>query len=114
MIRNQDINRLEPDMENHTGKKQNTHPGKSNTGRYLIAALFITGVAAFIYFDLGRYLTLDALKQNREALLQFTREHYLATVFLFVLAYYQSRLETSCLLITSYKQTHVFRIVQLN
>ncbi len=62
-------------------------PKKTNIGRYLILALFIAGISAFVYFDLGRFLTLEALKENREALFQFTRENYLATVLSFILFY---------------------------
>ncbi|GIW55681.1 MAG: hypothetical protein KatS3mg082_2085 [Nitrospiraceae bacterium] len=32
----------------------------------------------FFYFDLGHYLTLDALKENRDRLLAFTDANYAA------------------------------------
>jgi len=41
-----------------------------------IAALFITGIVAFFVFGGERYLSLDAVKENRDALLAFTSAHY--------------------------------------
>ena len=42
----------------------------------LIALIFLGALLAFFLLDGGRYLTLDALQQNRAALLDFTRQHY--------------------------------------
>src|SRR4026208_1529144 len=54
-----------------------------------IAVVFAIGVAvaAFFYFDLGRFLSLDALKDNRDYLLSFTETHSAVAAALFVLAY---------------------------
>ena len=40
-----------------------------------------------MYFDLGQYLSLDALKTNRDRLLAFTETHYVAAAGVFVVAY---------------------------
>jgi uncharacterized membrane protein YdjX (TVP38/TMEM64 family) len=41
----------------------------------------------FFAFDLGRFLTLESLKGNRDFLLSWQAEHHLATVALFMLIY---------------------------
>lgn len=43
--------------------------------------------ALFFIFDLGRFLTLESLKNNRDFLLAWQAEHHLATVALFMLIY---------------------------
>ncbi|HEY5649696.1 MAG TPA: TVP38/TMEM64 family protein, partial [Nitrospiria bacterium] len=70
-------------METEQKRKQKN----SNAGRYLILAIFLTGVTGFFFFDLDRFLDLDALRENRETLEQFTRDHYIGTVLIFILAY---------------------------
>ena len=59
----------------------------ARVGKVVIAAAIVGVVAAFFYFDLGRYLSLDALKQHRDQLLAFTQTHYAAAVLLFILTY---------------------------
>jgi len=59
----------------------------SNSGKIVIAAVIAGAIGAFVYFDLGQYLSLDALKQNRDRLLILTESHYAASVALFILAY---------------------------
>jgi uncharacterized membrane protein YdjX (TVP38/TMEM64 family) len=59
----------------------------SNTGRLIIAAVFGLAIGAFFYFDLGHYLTLDALKENRDRLLAFTDANYAAAVGIFIVTY---------------------------
>ena len=50
--------------------------------------LIVVGIlAAFFYFDLGRYLSLEALKQHRDQLMTFTQTHYAASAMLFILVY---------------------------
>jgi uncharacterized membrane protein YdjX (TVP38/TMEM64 family) len=46
-----------------------------------------TAVGLFFYFDLGQFLSLEALKQNRDQLRAFTEAHYASAVGLFILAY---------------------------
>ena len=52
--------------------------------------LFLLGTllgTLFFVFDLGRFLTLESLKGNRDFLLAWHAEHRLATVALFMLTY---------------------------
>jgi uncharacterized membrane protein YdjX (TVP38/TMEM64 family) len=56
-------------------------------GKALLFALLVSGVGAFVYFDLGRYLSLEALKANRDRLLVFTDNHYAAAVSVFIAFY---------------------------
>ncbi len=56
-------------------------------GKLLLGLSVGLGVAAFFYFDLGRYLSLDGLKSNRDHLLAFTEANYSAAVAIFVVAY---------------------------
>ncbi|MBH0183210.1 MAG: TVP38/TMEM64 family protein [Nitrospira sp.] len=61
--------------------------GGSNAGKVVIAAIIAIAICAFFYFDLGQYLSLDALKQNRDRLLAFTESNYAASVAIFILTY---------------------------
>jgi uncharacterized membrane protein YdjX (TVP38/TMEM64 family) len=56
-------------------------------GKILIGCILMVGIGAFFYFDLGHYLSLDALKANRDTLLQYTTSHYGTAVALFILIY---------------------------
>ena len=56
-------------------------------GKLLVAALFVIAIAAFYYFDVRTYLSLDVLKANRDNLLAFTEDHYVPAVMLFILLY---------------------------
>ena len=59
----------------------------SITGKIIVALLFLSAIGAFFIFDLKTYLSLDALKANRDSLLVFTQDHYVAAVALFILVY---------------------------
>ncbi len=59
-------------------------PRSSNGTKIVILALFAAALGAFFYFDLGRYLSLEALKSNRDSLLVFTEQHYPAAVALYI------------------------------
>jgi len=59
----------------------------SNRGKLIIAAVFAVAIGAFFYFDLHHQLTLESLKANRDALLAFTEQHYLAAVVTFLTSY---------------------------
>jgi uncharacterized membrane protein YdjX (TVP38/TMEM64 family) len=63
-----------------------TNPASSR-GKIVVALLFAAAIGTFFYFDLGRYLSLDSLKANRDSLLAFTETHYAASVAIFVAAY---------------------------
>jgi len=58
-----------------------------NHGKIVVALLFVAAIGAFFYFDLGRYLSLDSLKANRDSLLVFTEAHYAVSVAIFIGAY---------------------------
>ncbi len=62
-------------------------PRKFPIGKACLSALLIIGIGAFVYFDLGRYLALDALKANRDRLLVFTDANYVTAVSAFILLY---------------------------
>jgi uncharacterized membrane protein YdjX (TVP38/TMEM64 family) len=63
-------------------------PGRGwSVGKVIIVALIASAIGAFFFLDLGRYLSLDALKQNRDQLLLFTEAHYGVSVALFILTY---------------------------
>jgi uncharacterized membrane protein YdjX (TVP38/TMEM64 family) len=66
-----------------------SYPAKARTGggRLLLGLLVACAVAGFLYFDLGRYLSLEALKANRDQLLAFTEANYPTAVVVYVLAY---------------------------
>lgn len=59
----------------------------SKRGKLIVLAFFAAVIGAFFYFDLGRFLSLDALKANRDRLLAFTEAHYGASVVLFIVSY---------------------------
>ncbi len=59
----------------------------SNTGKFVVAAFFGLAIGAFFYFDLGHYLTLEALKANRDRLLAFTDANFAAAVGIFIATY---------------------------
>ena len=58
-----------------------------NTRKLLIAIAGITGVALFFWFDLQRYLTLDALKTNRQALSNYYAAHTVVMIAGFMAIY---------------------------
>ena len=58
-----------------------------SAGKIVVLLAIGVGMAAFFYFDLGRFLSLDALKENRDYLLSFTETHSAVAAALFVLAY---------------------------
>jgi len=62
-------------------------PVSSSAGKVAIAAVIAVAIGAFFYFDLGRFLSLAALKDNRDKLLSFTEANYLSAAVLFILAY---------------------------
>lgn len=59
----------------------------SSTGKISIAIVIGLAIGAFFYFDLGRFLSLTALKENRDNLLAFTEANFAAAVGIFVVAY---------------------------
>jgi uncharacterized membrane protein YdjX (TVP38/TMEM64 family) len=53
----------------------------------LVALLFIGALAAFFALDGQRYLTLETLQQNRNALLEFTQQHYWQALLIAIAVY---------------------------
>lgn len=64
-----------------------SEPASGSTGKIVTAAILGLAIGAFFYFDLGQYLTLDALKANRDRLLSFTDSNFTAAAGLFILTY---------------------------
>jgi len=64
-------------------------PTRSASGalKLLILILFIGGLAAFFLLGGDQYLTLETIKNNRDALLQYTGAHYGLMVLLTVAVY---------------------------
>ncbi len=60
---------------------------RSGYGRFLLGLAVALGIASYFFFDIGRYLSLEGLKSNRDHLLAFTEANYPAAVAIFVLAY---------------------------
>lgn len=58
-----------------------------NAGKVAVVLAIGVAVAAFFYFDLGRYLSLDALKEHRDELLAFAEARSAVAATLFVLVY---------------------------
>lgn len=58
-----------------------------NARKIIIALAFAIAVALFFALDLGRFLTLDALKRNRDLLASLYLDHRLAFVAVFIAAY---------------------------
>lgn len=59
----------------------------SSAVKIAIAAVIAVAIGAFFYFDLGRFLSLAALKDNRDRLLSFTEGNYFSAAALFILVY---------------------------
>jgi len=66
---------------------ETTVPANSSIGKIAVAALIALAIAVFFYLDLGRFLSLEALKENRDNLLAFTDAHFAAAVGIFIVAY---------------------------
>ena len=71
-----------PDSQEMTAR-----PASSPVGKLIVVGLFALAVGAFFYFDLKQYLSLEALKANRDSLLAYTEAHYTKSVVLFILLY---------------------------
>jgi len=55
--------------------------------KIIILAIVACAIAAFFMFDLGRFLTLESLKANRDALLSYYAAHKLFFIISFILVY---------------------------
>ena len=70
-----------------TSSSTTAEQAPNSTGKIVIALLLAAGIGAFFYFDLGQYLSLDALKKNRDSLLAYTESNFGVAVALFVCVY---------------------------
>jgi uncharacterized membrane protein YdjX (TVP38/TMEM64 family) len=61
--------------------------GGSSTGKIMIGVAIAVAIGTFFYFDLGRFLSLNSLKEHRDQLLAFTEANYVAAVMLFIVVY---------------------------
>lgn len=61
--------------------------GNTYIGKALIAVVMALAIGAFFYLDLGRFLSLTALKENRDSLLAFVDTNFGAAVGIFILTY---------------------------
>jgi len=55
--------------------------------RLLILAIFLSGIALFIAFDLGQFLSLESLRAHRDRLLGFVDANFYASLLVYVLIY---------------------------
>ncbi|MER3425462.1 MAG: TVP38/TMEM64 family protein [Nitrospiraceae bacterium] len=62
-------------------------PSPSPAGKLVLIAVFAAAIVAFFYFDLKQYVSLEALKENRDRLLAFTEANYTAAVLVYILLY---------------------------
>lgn len=58
-----------------------------NLKKILLLVLLACAIALFFHLDLGRFLTLDALKANRQSLIQYYESHKPVTVAGFMAIY---------------------------
>ena len=71
-----------------TSQVPTTTPSQQSSGsKAAIAVVIALAIGAFFYFDIGQFLSLNSLKENRDYLLTFTEAHYATAVGLFILAY---------------------------
>lgn len=59
----------------------------SSKGKVALALMIALAIGTLYYLDVGRYLSLESLKENRDRLLAFTEERYTVSVALFILTY---------------------------
>jgi len=74
-------------MDTRNAKGENTHKQQPSIGKWILLGIVILGISLFFIFDLGRYFTLNALKDNKDSLRGFTETNYALTAALFVLIY---------------------------
>ena len=60
---------------------------RTHLGKISLAVVIVLAIGAFLYFDLGRWLSLTALKENRDSLLAFTDANFVSAVGIFIAAY---------------------------
>jgi len=53
-------------------------------GKAIITIMLASGIGAFFFFDLGQYVSFEAIKANRDSLLAYTNTHYGLAVLIFI------------------------------
>jgi uncharacterized membrane protein YdjX (TVP38/TMEM64 family) len=56
-------------------------------GKFALLAVFVIAIVAFFALDGERYLSLESVKANRDALLEFTHAHYVLALVIAFLVY---------------------------
>jgi len=74
-------------LETSMSNPVSTVSDSGSLGKLVITLFLATGIGAFVYFDLGQYLSLDSLKANRDNLLTFTDSNFGMAMGLFLGAY---------------------------
>lgn len=76
-------------MKQKTGQSETTKPKKQNplVMRLLPLAIIGVGIAAFFILDLDRFLSFDALKDNRDFLQTWTAENTALAAIIFMTVY---------------------------
>jgi len=74
-------------MEALPDQKAAESPKAGLLGKALIVTCFALALGAFLYFDLKQYVSLEAVKSNRDQLLAFTEQNYWPAVGLFIAVY---------------------------
>lgn len=78
---------IRPDTAMTTPASTQSEPGSLNLGKIVITIVVALVIGAFFYFELGRFLSLAALKENRDSLLAFADANFVAAMGIFILAY---------------------------
>ena len=60
---------------------------KDNLGKIILVAVVVVLGAAFFYFDLGQYLTLESLKSHRSSFQQYYEDNAAITILSYVGSY---------------------------
>lgn len=68
------------------GEPNGTPPGRAGV-KLAILAIFVGGIVAFFAFGGQRYLSLETVKANRDALLAFADRHFVAALAIAFLVY---------------------------
>ncbi len=76
-----------PTMETIMTTSSQPDAAPNPMGRIILLMVLGLGIGAFIYFDLGQFFSLDALKSNRDSLLAYTEANFGTAMGLFILAY---------------------------
>jgi uncharacterized membrane protein YdjX (TVP38/TMEM64 family) len=74
-------------MEAPHDREESIREGRLPIGKLTVVAAVAVGIAAFFWLDLGRYLTLSALKANKDALRSYADSHYATSVAIFIAGY---------------------------